>query len=93
MKIQMKRLSMMLTLAMVLVASGLGASAQHRGSGFGAAASNARIVSLPASGRKVAADLNPQPLPPCEKCANTPVIKPGGDPTNRARSRFQGLVH
>lgn len=85
MKTQIKKRSIIFVLAMALFAFSIVSSAQTTGRGFNQARSS-RIGGFSAIGRKVADELNPQPLPPCTKCAATPT-RPAGDPASQARVR------
>ena len=85
MRTQIKKRSIILVLAIVLFALAIVSSAQTTGRGFNQPRSS-RTGGFAAIGRKVAADLNPQPLPPCAKCGASPA-QPHGDPMSQVRVR------
>jgi hypothetical protein len=92
MQVQTKQRSIVFALMITLFALSIGSSAQTKSRGF-SPTRMAQIVSFPSSGRKVAEELNPQPLPPCEKCAAAPMVRPHGDPTTGMRLRHLTPIH
>jgi hypothetical protein len=85
MRTQIRQRSIMFVLAIVLFAFSIGSSAQTTGRGI-SQARGSRIPGFPSTARKVAEELNPQPLPPCEKCgaANATTARRPGQSGARA---------